>query len=107
MLVHNAGSSTTPPPIIQNGIDMYRNGQLSQRMNGPKGNRELDFFRGDTGPIGAPRFWKGAEIYDVPGGGNDYRILVKSDGTIGWVEPTGGRAGAGHNYDAIKTYKPC
>jgi hypothetical protein len=106
VLVHNAGSFPTPPKIVQNAIQQFLNGQLTQRMTGPAGQRVPDSFRGDTGPIGARTFWKGATIYDVPGGGNDFRLLVKSDGTIGWVGPTGGRAGAGHNYDAIYTYKP-
>ncbi len=104
VLVHNDPAPV--PPIIQNAIDLYNSGQLSQRMTGPAGARVPDVFRGDTGPIGARRFWGGAAIYDVPGGGNDWRLLVKSDGTIGWVGPTGGRAGAGHNYDNISTYKP-
>lgn len=104
VLVHN--DPAPMPPIIQNAIDLYNSGRLSQRMTGPADARVPDVFRGDTGPIGARRFWGGATIYDVPGGGNDWRLLVKSDGTIGWVGPTGGKAGAGHNYDRISTYKP-
>ncbi|MFG2045656.1 polymorphic toxin-type HINT domain-containing protein [Dactylosporangium sp. NPDC048998] len=106
VLVHN--DPAPPPPMVQNAIDAYNNGQLTQRMTGPKDAQVLDFFRGDTGPIGARRFWKGAKIYEMPGGGNDWRLLVKSDGTIGWVGPTGGVRGAGHNYDRIFTYmSPC
>ena len=106
VLVHNAGTSPTPPPIIQNAIAQYLDGQLTQRETGPAGARVLDFYKGNTGPIGARTYWRGAKIYNVAGGGNDYRLLVKDDGTIGWVGPTGGKAGAGHNYDAIYTYKP-
>jgi RHS repeat-associated protein len=104
VLVHNDPAPV--PPIIQDAIDAYNNGQLSQRMTGKKGAEVPDVFRGDTGPIGARNFWRDAKIYDVPGGGNDWRLLVKSDGTIGWVGPTGGVRGAGHNYDRISTYKP-
>jgi hypothetical protein len=104
VLVHNDPEPV--PPIVQNAIDAYNRGQLSQRMTGPAGRRSPDVFRGDTGPIGARRFWKDAKIYDVPGGGNDWRLLVKADGTVGWVGPTGGVRGAGHNYDRISTYKP-
>lgn len=104
VLVHNDPAPV--PPIIQNAIDAYNRGQLSQRMTGPADARVPDVFRGDTGPIGARRFWRDAKIYDVPGGGNDWRLLVKADGTIGWVGPKGGVAGAGHNYDRITTYTP-
>ena len=51
VLVHN--DSAPVPPIIQNAIDAYNDGQLSQRMTGPRDARVPDVFRGDTGPIGA------------------------------------------------------
>jgi Pretoxin HINT domain len=104
VLVHN--DPTPVPPIILEAIEAYKKGELSQRMTGPKDAQVADFFRGDTGPVGARRFWKDAKIYEVPGGGNDWRLLVKDDGTIGWVGPKGGKPGAGHNYDRISTYRP-
>lgn len=117
VLVHNDG--VTPPAIVQAGIDAYNRGELTQRKTTKKmengkpvrvNGRTVqidDFYEGRSGPIGAREFWRGAAIYEIPGGGNDYRLLVKSDGKIGWVGPKGGRAGAGHNYDRITTYQPC
>ncbi|WP_259275652.1 RHS repeat-associated core domain-containing protein [Micromonospora chalcea] len=116
VLVHNDGP--TPPRLVQEGIDAFNRGELRQRMTTKMENgrpvrvngqtvQVPDEFRGDSGPIGARKFWKGAKIYEIPGGGNDYRLLVKADGTIGWVGPKGGRPGAGHNYDRITTYRPC
>ncbi|MEV7176127.1 polymorphic toxin-type HINT domain-containing protein [Kitasatospora sp. NPDC093679] len=107
VLVHNAGADI-PPPIVANGILAYQNGELSQRVVRDRvtGRQVLDFYEGRNVAARVRNFWGGAKIYDIPGGGNDYRLLVKSDGTIGWVEPYGGVRGRGHNYDSIKTFRP-
>lgn len=60
VLVHNDPAPV--PPIIQNAIDAYNKGELTQRMTGPTGAQVPDTFRGDTGPIGARTFWRDAKI---------------------------------------------
>lgn len=101
VLVHN-DDGTQPPPIVQRGIQAYQNGQLSPRMV----DGQVDIYQGFDAPKGVGPYWKGSTIYEIPGGGNDYRLLVKPDGPIGWVGPTGGRPGAGHNYQRITQFNP-
>jgi hypothetical protein len=88
VLVHN--DPPTVPNIIQNAIE---NGTYTPRMN-PDGTP--DIFRGAPGAIA--RKWGGSQIYDVPGGGNSYRIIVNKYGDIGWI--------SGHNYDKVNVYNP-
>ena len=116
VLVHN--EITDPPENIRKAIELYRRGEAERQTHsvvGEDGTRVVvdDVFDGRTSRRdgtrvrAAARFWEGAEIYRVPGGGNDWRLLVRADGTIGWVGPTGGVPGAGHNYRAIHTaYRP-
>jgi RHS repeat-associated protein len=90
VLVHN---DSGVPDIISNAI---QNGTYTPRLN-PDGT--LDIFQARSGtPPSIARKWGGSQIYDVPGGGNDYRILVNQYGDIGWV--------SGHNYGKINVYSP-
>lgn len=82
------------PNIVHDGVnDIIDNGR-PQRLDD---NGKPDFFRvrPDT-PGKIARKWGGAKIYDIPGGGNSYRVLINKWGDIGWV--------VNHNYDKIMPY---
>ncbi|MFG2091909.1 MULTISPECIES: polymorphic toxin-type HINT domain-containing protein, partial [unclassified Spirillospora] len=91
VLVHNADSDL--PPIIKEAIE---NQTFTPRTK-PDGTPDIFEARNGT-PGKIARKWGGSQIYDVPGGGNSYRIMINGYGDIGWV--------SGHNYKKINLYKP-
>ena len=96
VLVHNCPTATggdSTPNIIKNAV---KNGTYTPRLK-PDGT--LDIFAGRSGtPLAIVRKWAGAQIFDVPGGGNSYRILINQYGDIGWI--------SGHEYNLINVYVP-
>ncbi|MCP2337282.1 polymorphic toxin-type HINT domain-containing protein [Actinomadura rupiterrae] len=91
VLVHNADSDL--PDRIREAIE---NSTYTPRLN-PDGTPDIFEIRKGT-PGAIARKWGGSQIYDVPGGGNSYRIMVNKYGDIGWI--------SGHNYGKINIYKP-
>ena len=108
VLVHNTNSGAPCPPWlsdrnplfdvpggrhIREAYEQIRLGRASQRLN-PDGSP--DIFQGRKR---GTSFWRGAEIYDVPGV-HDARILRQVDDkgrvTMGYV--------TGHNYSAPKRF---
>ncbi|GAA2752859.1 polymorphic toxin-type HINT domain-containing protein [Kitasatospora cinereorecta] len=119
VLVHNADDNGTRPTVVTRGIRAVLAGRAQRRnLNGT-----LDFFDGrDLGPISRYRGWitnfTGTEnipeadrvttrIYDMDGGGDAYRILVREQPgkrpQYAWVPP--GPNGL-HNYGALVVFKP-
>ncbi|MEV3987926.1 polymorphic toxin-type HINT domain-containing protein [Streptomyces sp. NPDC049837] len=100
VLVHNAKKPICGPGdvpnIVHDGVDDIINNGRPQRLDE---NGNPDFFTvRPTTPGAIARKWGGAKIYDIPGGGNSYRILINRYGDIGWV--------VNHNYDRILPYFP-
>jgi hypothetical protein len=104
VLVHNCpkrvarGANAVPetPNIVHEGVaDIQVNGR-PQRVDE---NGDLDFFTvRPTTPLRIARKWGGAKIYDIPNGGNDYRVLINGHGDIGWIRD--------HDYTRIYPYTP-
>ncbi|MFK4085752.1 polymorphic toxin-type HINT domain-containing protein [Kribbella sp. NPDC020789] len=92
VLVHNANND--PPKVVRDALE---NGTYTPRTK-PDGSPDIFEARRDT-PLKIKEKWGGAQIYDVPGGGNSHRVLVNKYGDIGWI--------SGHNYAKINVYKPC
>ncbi|MFG3379475.1 polymorphic toxin-type HINT domain-containing protein [Streptomyces sp. NPDC047999] len=114
VLVHNA-SKPDQPNIVKNAIQHLLAGNLAQRRH-PNG--ALDFFMGHDLPNArAKAYWADDEangrrtrIYSVPGGGDDYRLIVRETGGVpdayAWVGPKGMKKGAGHDYGRLLQFKP-
>jgi hypothetical protein len=114
VLVHNA-STPDQPNIVKNAIQQLLAGNLAQRRHP---NRDLDFFMGHDLPNArAKAYWGDDEangrrtrIYSVPGGGDDYRLVVRETGGVpdayAWVGPKGMKKGAGHDYGRLLQFKP-
>ncbi|MFI7294538.1 polymorphic toxin-type HINT domain-containing protein [Streptomyces sp. NPDC050121] len=104
VLVHNCpkrvarGANAVPetPNIVHEGVaDIKVNGR-PQRVDE---NGNPDFFTvRPTTPQRIARKWGGAKIYDIPNGGNSYRVLINGHGDIGWVR--------NHDYTKIYPYTP-
>ncbi|MEU0737412.1 polymorphic toxin-type HINT domain-containing protein, partial [Streptomyces lavendulocolor] len=100
VLVHNAKKRICGPAdvpnIVHDGVDDIVNNGRPQRLDE---NGDPDFFTvRPTTPNAIARKWGGAKIYDIPGGGNSYRILINKYGDVGWV--------VNHNYNNIMPYFP-
>ncbi|MEU9992859.1 polymorphic toxin-type HINT domain-containing protein [Streptomyces sp. NPDC048045] len=101
VLVHNAGKGGICGPgdipnIVHDGVDDITNNGRPPRLT-PQGNVDTFTVRPNTPPAIA-RKWGGATIYDIPGGGNRYRILINKYGDMGWVD--------NHDYTKIMPYFP-
>ncbi|MEU1625328.1 polymorphic toxin-type HINT domain-containing protein [Streptomyces sp. NPDC020096] len=98
VLVHNAGicGPGDIPNGVHDGVDDIINNGRPPRLT-PQGNVDTFTVRPNTPPAIA-RKWGGATIYDIPGGGNRYRILINKYGNIGWVD--------NHDYTKIMPYFP-
>ncbi|MEU6932495.1 polymorphic toxin-type HINT domain-containing protein [Streptomyces sp. NPDC046374] len=114
VLVHNA-NGPDQPKIVKNAIQQLLAGTLTQREN-PDGS--LDFFTGRNLPNErAKAYWRDdkangrrTRIYSVPGGGDDYRLVVREVGGIAdsfaWVGPKGMKKNAGHDYGRLIPFSP-
>ncbi|MGW2402469.1 polymorphic toxin-type HINT domain-containing protein [Kitasatospora sp. NPDC001664] len=120
VLVHNANDTGVRPRFVTRGIRAVLSGRPQRRdLNG-----NLDYFDGrDLSNTSRYRSWitnyTGTEndipeadrvttrIYDMDGGGNGYRIIVREQpgrpNQYAWVPP--GPNGV-HNYGALKEFKP-
>ncbi|MGW8990048.1 polymorphic toxin-type HINT domain-containing protein [Streptomyces zhihengii] len=101
VLVHNAGKSRVCGPgdipnTVHDGVDDIINNGRPPRLTS-KGTIDTFTVRTNTPPSIA-RKWGGATIYDIPGGGNRYRVLRNKHGDIGWVD--------NHDYTKIMPYYP-
>ncbi|WP_404870167.1 polymorphic toxin-type HINT domain-containing protein [Kitasatospora griseola] len=101
VLVHNAGKGGVCGPgdipnVVHDGVDDIINNGRPPRLT-PQGNVDTFTVRPNTPPAIA-RKWDGATIYDIPGGGNRYRVLINKYGDIGWVD--------NHDYTKIMPYFP-
>ncbi|MEV4062421.1 polymorphic toxin-type HINT domain-containing protein [Nonomuraea dietziae] len=95
ILVHNCPKkkpAITVPNRVHEGVQAVKEGRATQRLD-PRGRPDIYRERATT-PRSAMK-WVGAKVYEVPGGGNSYRILEK-DGEIAWLY--------GHNYDRVIPY---
>ncbi|MFD2691347.1 polymorphic toxin-type HINT domain-containing protein [Streptomyces phyllanthi] len=110
VLVHNAGGDNAPPNIVLQRIQEILAGQAQPRPNqAGNGPDRFEVRTGGQNPTSgahkrkwgpsAPGANDSALIYDMNDGKNRYRILVNRFGDIGWVDH--------HNYNNIRTYKPC
>ncbi|WP_188316770.1 polymorphic toxin-type HINT domain-containing protein [Solihabitans fulvus] len=101
VLVHNCAKNApkapqSTPNVIHDGVNKILNNERAQRTN-PDGT--LDFYEGRAStPAAVARKWVGARIYDIPGGGNRYRVLINGYGDVGWID--------NHNYDKVFAYQP-
>ncbi|MEU4597541.1 Hint domain-containing protein [Nocardia sp. NPDC023988] len=93
VLVHNCPAPKGGPPSarkeIRNAVELLRAGQLPQRLN-PDGTP--DIFEGRPGtPAAVARKWADSSIYEVPGLGNQFRLLRNAYGDVGWTDNHYGR----------------
>lgn len=81
--------------LLEAGVEAVLNGR-PQRLK-PDGVTLDTYKRRASTSDRTWQKWGRAEIYDIPGGGNDYRVLINSHGDIGWIR--------GHNYDKVMLFK--
>ncbi|GAA4495101.1 hypothetical protein GCM10023191_035310 [Actinoallomurus oryzae] len=103
VLVHNCPRKASNPAgnpkipnVVHDGVDDILNNGRPRRLT-PEGDPDFFTARKNTPPSIA-RKWGGAAIYDIPGGGNNYRVLINKYGDIGWINE--------HNYNKIYPYTP-